>query len=191
MRKQLYLAVVERLKKIVADEDGKYVIYVPAEAEPGEEETPVPDAVIKHFDVWNNNLMYAQENEAFLTPAVFVEFEPIPWRHNLKGVREAELRFNLHVISQRNMPTGNELEYAEESLAFFDLLNAVNACLHGFTQVSDKGVIDALTSINSTTDNDFDDLRHDIESYSCHITDYSAMLQQETIPAADIKLNVM
>lgn len=166
MRKQLYLAVVEQLKTITGTHQ------------------------INHFDIWNNNLMYIEESEAFLTPAVFIEFEPISWRHNLQGVREAEVRFNLHVITIRNMPTSNELEYSTESLAFFDLLEAINKCLHGLKQVSDTGVIDALTSVSSTTDNDFDELRHDIESYSCHITDLSAQPQPETIPKASVKLDI-
>jgi hypothetical protein len=166
MRKQLYLAVVERLK------------------------TLTDDYAVKHFDVWNNNLMYVEENEAFNTPAVFVEFEPINWRQHLQGVREADVRFNLHIVTRRNMPTSNELNYAEESLAFFDLLEAINTCLHGLTQVSDSGVIDALTSVSSTTDNDYDELRHDIEAYSCHVTDLSALPRPETIATASIKVDI-
>ena len=35
--------------------------------------------VINHVSLWNNQLLYAEEEQPFNTPAVFIEFRDIPW----------------------------------------------------------------------------------------------------------------
>ena len=35
--------------------------------------------VIKHVDLWNQNVAFIDEDEAWARPAVFVEFGPIAW----------------------------------------------------------------------------------------------------------------
>lgn len=147
MRKFIYQSVVEQLLTLKNAEDAP---------------------VIKHFDVWNNNLTYIPKNEAFYTPAVFVEFERIDWRHQGRGVRDATVTVILHVVSQRNSPTSYELEYATDALLFFDILTRINDCLHGHVKRENRFEHDAITSIYSITDHDFEELRHDIEAFACH-----------------------
>jgi hypothetical protein len=153
MRKFLYKSIVEKLKEM-KDSEG--------------------NPAIRHFDIWNNNLVYIRENEAFLCPAVFVEFGRIDWRHQGGGVREAAVEIVLHVVTQRNAPTSHELEYEEPALQFFDLLTDLNKCLHGHVKISDNFGHDALTATYSVTDHDFDELRHDTEAFTCHVCDATA-----------------
>ena len=153
MRKFIYNSIVDKLKEQTNAED---------------------KPIIKHFDLWNNNIEYIDEEQAFYTPAVFVEFQPIEWRHLPGGVREAAINVVLHVITQRNMPTSGELQYAETSLDFFDLLTGINKTLHCHAKVSDTFIHDSLLSVLSATDNDCGELRHDVETFCCHITDMSA-----------------
>lgn len=160
MRKFIYRSIVESLKGI-QESDG----------------TPV----IKHFDVWNNNLLYIAGNEPFYTPAVFVEFREIEWRHQGRGVREASVGIVLHIVTQRNAPTSEELPYAEHSLSFFDLLTAINCCLHGRAKAGERIGHDALTAVASATDHDFAELRHDVEIFACHAIDASAKEEYATV----------
>jgi hypothetical protein len=168
MRKFMYLSLIEKLKEW-RDENGQ--------------------PVIRHFDLWNDNMEYIRENEAFFTPAVFVEFGTITWGHQGEGVREAALTITLHIITERNMPTSHELPYEQEALRFFDLLTGVNRCLHGHAKTGGVFSHDALTSLQSITDHDFDELQHNREIYTCHILDGSAAPVLRTIKAA-VKINV-
>lgn len=131
---------------------------------------------VKHTALWSETLLaYPQEEIPYNTPAVFIEFEPIRWKHHTQGIREAEVVINLHVVTRTTIP-GGEVD-------FLALPNRINAALHGLTIRDDGGVADALTSTLSTTDHNFDELMHTIETYTCHITDRSAVRQNTTAPA--------
>jgi hypothetical protein len=149
MRKFIYQSIIDKLKEI---NDGH-------------------QSVIRHFDIWNNNIVYICENEAFDTPAVFVEFRQIDWRLQGKTIREANVTVVLHVVTQRNAPTSDELPYAQLALEFFDLLTDINVCLTGHNKTGDYFGHDDLTPVSSITDNDFDELIHSLEVFSCHAMD--------------------
>jgi len=161
MRKFIYNSIVAKLQTIT-----------------DQNEQPV----IKHFDIWNNNIEYIDEEQPFNTPAVFVEFQPIEWRHMGGGMREAAVNIVLHVITQHNMPTASGLlPYSAEAFDFFELLTAINACLHAHAKQSPAFIHDSLTAVRSTTDHDCAELRHDTETFCCHVTDMSAKKQPQTI----------
>jgi len=165
MRKFIYQSIVQKLQEIQ-----------------DENETPV----IQHFDIWNNNLEYLESEQPFNTPAVFVEFMPIEWRHQGGGVRDAAVTVALHVVTRQNAPTSNELPYAEQSLQFFDILTSINRCLHRYSNKNYDFGHNALTATQSLTDHDCGELRHDIEVFTCHATDASAMSPLQTIPATPV-----
>ncbi|GAB1403063.1 hypothetical protein MASR1M74_02410 [Lentimicrobium sp.] len=161
MRKNLFQSVCDRLKLLQKDEDGNFIVA---------DEFDAAKAVIQHFDLWNQQLEYIEEETPFATPAVFVEFLPIAWRHQGQGVRDATIVINLHVVTRRNMPTRTISQYGADALDFFALLGAVNLCLHNHKGEQFGG----LTSVVSTTDNSFDELMHSIEQYNTLVTDTSA-----------------
>ncbi|MDY0200987.1 MAG: hypothetical protein RBR40_08365 [Tenuifilaceae bacterium] len=170
MRKQLMTALIERLKHIEKDEAGNYVVAT----EPNPDKT-----VIQHFDLWNQQLDWLDEEQPFTTPAVFIEFLPIQWRHQSRGTRDATLSINLHIVTRRNIPTRADQQYTTEALGFLELLDAVNLCLHGH-----KGEnFSALTGQTSTTDNNFDELMHSIEQYTAYIVDHSGSMPQNKVAA--------
>ncbi|MDR1370924.1 MAG: hypothetical protein LBJ72_12505 [Dysgonamonadaceae bacterium] len=168
MRKFIYQSIIEKLKEI-KDESG--------------------NPVILHFDIWNNNLVYIQEEQAFYTPAVFIEFQPIQWRHQGGGAREAAVGIVLHVVTQRNEPTLNDGRYEERALRFFDLLTDINRVLHGHFKSGVEFGHDALTATQSNTDHDFDELQENIEIFTCHAQDVSAMPVKQTI-STSVKINI-
>lgn len=127
---------------------------------------------VEHVGLWNNQLQYIEKEQPFNTPAVFVEFSPIQWQHLLHGVREAAVTVTLHVVTDSRVGTWADV------INVFDLLDCINAALHGLHSVSPLGgqggsVMDALTLTTSTTDHNFDELRDDVETYQCHVTDNS------------------
>lgn len=172
MRKNLFQSVCDRLKLLQKDEDGNFIVA---------DEFDAAKAVIQHFDLWNQQLEYIEEETPFATPAVFVEFLPIAWRHQGQGVRDATIVINLHVVTRRNTPTwNNPSPYDADALNFLDLLDAVNLCLHGFKAQYFGG----LTSVQSITDNNYDELMHSIEQYSTMATDTTAAKPDRKIMAS-------
>ena len=139
-------------------------------------------SVVCHVDRWNNQLLYAEEEQPFDTPAVFIEFNDILWDILPHGRREATISFNLHVA------TDSRVGYWSDSVEVFDLLDAINAALHGLHYSDDQGnAIDSVTSVKSSTDNNFDELQDNIETYSAHITDTSA-LRRYTFKTAGVEI---
>jgi len=162
MRKFIFLSIVEKLQQEIPE--------------------------IKHFDLWNNQLAYIEGEQPFDLPAVFVEFRPIRWQHQGNSVREAAVEVVLHVLTKRIEPTSQELPYNKESLQFFDLLTDINSALRQHSKTSYNFGHDSLTSIQSDTDNNSGEIRHDIEVFSCHTVDASAMPNYQKTTAT-IKVN--
>jgi len=145
MRKFIYQSIVEKLSEAVPE--------------------------IKSFGLWNNQLAVIQGEIPFALPAVLVEFRPITWRHQGSGVREAAVAIVLHVLT----PTMTEMPDSAESLQFFDLLTNINRALHRHASSGYCFSHDALTAAESQTDNNCGEIRNDIEVFTCHATDCSAM----------------
>lgn len=144
--------------------------------------------VINHVSLWNNQLLYAEEEQPFNTPAVFIEFRDIPWNILPHGRREALVTVILHVV------TDSRLGRWSEAVEVFDLLDQINAALHGLTYSDENGnAMDALTCTLSSTDSSFDELQDNTERYTTHVTDTSAYKKGETVtasPSINVRLNL-
>lgn len=140
--------------------------------------------LIGHVDLYNNQLAYTDGEQPFNTPAVLIEFGEIEWRHLPHKVREAVVQVRLHVV------TDSRVGRWSDAVEVFDLLDKINAALHGLTYSDGDGnVMDALTSLSSATDSDFDELQDNVETYSAHVTDASAR-QTLTHRASTVELRV-
>ena len=139
MRKEIYTIVDKALSEIVDDNNQRK---------------------IKHVDFWNDQIRYVYGEKPFMTPAVFVEFSPIRWSNLLNGVRESTVEFRLHVV------TANTLGDWKDVIESLDILEEIHNTLFGWSK---PGEIGTITLIASDTDHDFDELREDIETYSCHV----------------------
>ncbi len=173
MRKQLFQSVCDRLQLLQQTITGEYFVANSIDQ---------TKSVFVHFDLWNQQLDYLDEEQPFNTPAVFIEFMPIKWRQQSQALRDATVTIRIHVVTRRNIPTYNNAAYGSEALNFFDLLSAVNLCLHGH-----KGDnFGTLTGTVSETDNNFDELMHSIEQYETMVTDIGAVKVQKNISARPV-----
>jgi len=173
MRKQLYLAIISQLKLIQLNDQGKYITATVMDTK---------KSVIKHFDIWNNNLQIIEEEIPFNRPAIFLQFQPITWEARSKGIRGADVNVTLHVITDNRAPSAKELNHEIKALEFFDLLDAINYNLYNL-----KGdFFRYLTSTGSATDHDHDDLIDSLETYSVQVTDNSAVKIFPTVPASPV-----
>lgn len=51
-------------------------------------EEQIPE--IKHFDMWNENVVYAEQDEAYPLPALFLEFGKIEWNPVKNGTFQGQ-----------------------------------------------------------------------------------------------------
>lgn len=152
MRAHIYQAIAEALQSLQAD----------------------GQPIIRHTDLFNEQILNIEDEQPFRTPAVLIEFADTDWLKQLHGTREATVTVRLHIVTDTRVGRWRD---AVERLALAD---SINRCLHGLhTIVENDGqnrpvsVINDFTLTRSLTDHNFDELADDIEEYQCHVTDSS------------------
>lgn len=136
MRKHLYLDLVRILKDVPA---------------------------IKHVDLWNRNVEFIEEDEAFPMPAVFVEFGQIDWSPltgttlNWRGTGT----LNLHIVTEWNGKAEPETAEMEQNLVGWRIAEAIH---HKLEDLCGRGY-DGLTAVTTITNHDHEDIVDNIEVY--------------------------
>jgi hypothetical protein len=80
-------------------------------------------SIIRHFDLYNQQLQYLASSQPFDCPAVFVEFLPLAWQTLSRTTQECDFSFRLHIVSRwlgnthSTAPASTQLS----ELAFLDL----------------------------------------------------------------------
>lgn len=149
MKKQLYLAVKNRLKNI-----------------PGADGQPL----FKHFDLWNQQVEFIEQETPFLTPAVFVEFLPMKWRTLGNRVQDADLTIRLHIVTKWNGLTADYSPEEEDALAYLDIVDSVVAAMQNFAAPGTNAWMRTQTIPNHNHERYVDS----VEEYICRVTDNSA-----------------
>ena len=160
MRKQIYKAICDRISQQVPE--------------------------VKHIDLWNNNIAVLSGGAVWPRPAVFIEFETIEWRQQQNRVRMADIAVRLHIVTDAVSYNGSTDPKQDTALAFLDLLNKVNAAMHGLRGENFAGFM--LTT--SATNHDHAELIESVERYITRAQDTSAMLtslQQTEVATLNIK----
>ena len=126
------------------------------------------ESVIKHIDRWNNQLQYAEQEQPFECPAVFIEFAPITWQPLQRGIREANVQITLHVV------TDSRVGCWSDTIKVFEFLDTIYTDLYGLHVTEGKRTIDTMRLLQSLTDSEYDELEDNRETYTCHVTDATA-----------------
>jgi hypothetical protein len=157
MRKKLYLLIKEALLSLTENNT----------------------TLIKDVNYWNEQIMYAMEEQPFSTPSVFLEFNTINWTHQLQGVKEADIEIRLHVI------TPSRVGDWQEAINNLDIADKINQSLTGLCTDN----ISALQLLRSETDHNFDELQDNVEIYSTHVTDFVAYSKHNNVKVIPMKNN--
>lgn len=141
--------------------------------------------IVKHVDLWNENLQYIEDEQSWECPAVFVEFMPIQWQSLPHGVQEATINFRLHIVTRALEPTSAQSitvqaegepeannQYLNAGLEYLDLLEQINALIH--CQRAEEDGINTITRTQSVSNHNHEEMIESIEDYSVHIIDGSA-----------------
>lgn len=146
MRKQLYLAVIERLKTIT---------------------DALNQPIIEHFDLWNNNVEFIEQETAFNCPAVFIEFVPISWKNLSMQSQEADVIIRFHIVTRWENISADGSASQEQALELFDLLDNIKKALTGLKGNGFSG----FKRISSDTNHNHEEIVESIESFYVHVID--------------------
>lgn len=118
---------------------------------------------IEHVDLWNRNVEFIEEDEAFPMPAVFVEFGQIDWTPMTGSVLHwrGSGTMNLHIVTEWNGKAEPGTDEMEQNLLGWRIAEKVHKALEGR---GGKGY-DSLYAVSTITNHDHEDIVDNIEVY--------------------------
>ena len=124
----------------------------------------IDDGLIRHIDLWNQNVEFIEEDEAWDRPAVFVEFGEIVWepyKGPVKGVN-GKGEILLHIVTDWKGSAADGSQYKDETLQDYELSTAIHAVLHDL-----EGDHFRITTLARTlTNHNHQELLENIEVYN-------------------------
>ena len=146
MRANIYKALVEKLKAYT-DAEGKQVF--------------------KHFDLWNEQVDFIEDETPFETPAVFVEFKTISWSDTMQHVQRGTLPIRFHVVTEWKGATNDGSIYQDEALKRLDLVDGMASFLFNWMHEKDGVNIQRMQRNTTYTNHNHGELVEDIEDFTC------------------------
>ncbi len=165
MKKQLYLDIVEQLKTIT-DTDG--------------------NQLFQHFDLWNQQVAFLEEETPFNLPAVFVEFTPHSWQTLGNRKQCADLTIRLHIVTQWFSDTADYVpeEFMLKAVEYLDIIDKVVAVMQNFAPTN----ANAWMRTRSIPNHDHGRYVDSIEEYVCNIIDTSAVEERKLVTVTPVVL---
>ena len=152
MREELYRKLKTRLESLCVNAAGEYYER-PDEADADDGLYP---RAIKHIDLWNHNVDFIEQEEAWDRPAVFIEFVPFRWNIIVPGVEyRAEPQINLHIVTDW---AGRDSDVRQ-----FRLLNEIHNLVAGLS----GNTFMEFDIDSSLTNHNHEDIVDNIETYTC------------------------
>ena len=158
MRKQLFLAIVQRLTEKVPQ--------------------------VQFIDLWNEQVATIQTGSTWPLPAVFIEFEAYDVHQQANHVRTAEVPVRLHIVTRAQNYNGSKDERMTCALAYFDLIDDINRAMTGLC----GELFATFQHTASATNHNHAELIESIERWTTRITDASAMRSRGQHIGATLKL---
>lgn len=173
MIKTLYLAIEDKLKTI---------------------QTSDGERLFKHFDLWNQQVEFMEEETPFDTPAVFIEFGTFDWRTLPGKMQECEATVRIHIVTPwyANTPENTPEPQRTMALEYLTLPSTIVAALQNFT-VAPCGSLEranSWTRIKSEVNHNHERYVDSVETYSFHLFDRSATPEYSKTRIKSYKVNI-
>lgn len=148
MRANIYKALIAKLKE-----------YSDAEG----------DQVFKHFDLWNEQVEFLEDETPFETPAVFVEFRTINWGDTIQKVQRGTVPIRLHIVTEWKGASNDGSIYQEKALERLDLVDGLAEHLYDWKSGNSGINIQRMQRNVSYTNHNHGELVEDIEDFTCTV----------------------
>lgn len=148
MRRFLYLSLIDRLEQLTDQDD---------------------QPVVRTFDLWNEQISFLEQEEAFDTPAVFIEFLPVKWAGG--GTQTTDVTLRLHIVTTWKGSARDSSAFQQQTLERFDLLDRMDR--HLFNLSGDDGRTSFCTfrRTGSSTNHNHEELVEDVTDFTCRVID--------------------
>ena len=146
MRANIYKALVEKLKEYTDTEGNQ---------------------VFKHFDLWNEQVDFIEDETPFDTPAIFIEFRSINWSDTMQNMQRGTLPIRLHVVTEWKGSTNDGSIYQGTALKRLDLVDNMAGHLFNWRATEGNTDIQRMQRTASYTNHNHGELVEDIEDYTC------------------------
>lgn len=110
----------------------------------------VDDGIIQHIDMWNQNVEFIEEDEAWSRPAVFIEFGEIVWdpyKGPVNGMTGKGEVF-LHIVTDWKGSAAEGSPCQKITMADFDLPNRICEKLRGLSGITFRNLMLSRTLTN-------------------------------------------
>lgn len=110
----------------------------------------VDDGIIKHIDLWNQNVEFIEEDEPWDRPAVFVEFGEIVW-DPYKGMANGMTgkgEILLHIVTDWKGSAADGSPTQKITLADYELPNRICDKLNGLSGITFRNLVLSRTLTN-------------------------------------------
>ena len=164
MRKQLYLDIKNCLKAIT-DTEG--------------------ETIFKHFDLWNQQVEFIEQETPFAVPAIFIEIKPVEWQQLGFNKQHADAIIRVHIVTPWFAQTADYSPYEEEMLNYLDLADLVVKALDNFAPSAGNNFM----RTNSITNHNHERYVDSVEEYKCRVSDTSAVINFTNPVNADAIIN--
>ena len=122
----------------------------------------IGDGEIKHIDLWNRNVEFIEQEEAWERPAVFIEICPITWEQTNGGrVQRGSGLVKLHIITDWEGSAAEGSSDQDASLAIFDYSEKIQKAIDGLT----GEMFHSLHLAETYTNHDHEEIVESIEVY--------------------------
>ncbi len=108
------------------------------------------DCTVAHIDLWNQNVEFIEEDEAWARPAVFIEFGEIVWdpyKGMCKGLT-GHGEVLLHIVTDWKGSAAPGSPFQAETLADYELPNRIHDKLIGLKGVTFRNLVLSRTLTN-------------------------------------------
>lgn len=148
MRANIYKALVDKLKAYT-DAGG--------------------NQVFKHFDLWNEQVEFIEDETPFEVPAVFIEFKTIIWSDTMQNIQRGQAPIRLHVVTEWKGGTKDGSLYQEQSLERLDLVDGMAKHLFNWSNNDGEVTIQRMQRTSSHTNHNHGEVVEDIEDFTCTV----------------------
>lgn len=148
MRANIYKALVAKLKE-----------YTDAEG----------NQVFKHFDLWNEQVEFIEDETPFEVPAVFVEFQTINWGDTMQRIQRGTVPIRLHIVNEWKGASNDGSIYQEKALERLDLVDGLANHLFDWKAGASGVNIQRMQRNTSYTNHNHGELVEDIEDFTCTV----------------------
>jgi len=116
------------------------------------------------IDLWNDQLNHMSEEDPFPFPAVFIEFEPIPWER-LSGAKRGKLTMRVHFVQESYNGSHNKSKNQLNALNILENAEDFDTFLDGYS----TPFCTPLSGISTEFDHNHNSIIDTIQVYECTI----------------------